>query len=146
MKWTYNAPDPQILINNNKYLWLYVPEDNQVTKASVKDIYTTNTPALFLSGKGEIAKEFRVTKISRAEGILSVFLIPKKNDQDLKQLTLLTNDKNYQIIGSKVYDRLGNRTEVLFSNIETNVPLPDSLFEFKIPEGVELLDTTNQME
>ena len=144
MRWTYNAPDPQILVSNSQTLWLYIPEENQVTKAMVDDIYTTNTPALFLSGKGKLTDTFRVSKINRDSGILSVFLMPKLGNQDLKQLTLLVDDKNYQIVGSRVYDRLGNKTEILFSAIEVNVKLPDSLFEFEVPEGVDLLDTTIQ--
>tara|TARA_B100000686_G_C16751784_1_gene952991 strand:- start:938 stop:1588 length:651 start_codon:yes stop_codon:yes gene_type:complete len=144
MKWVYNAPDPQILVSNNQTLWLFIPEENQVTQASVRDIYTTNTPALFLSGEGKLAEAFRVTKINRDSGILSVFLVPERDDQDLKQITLLADDKNYQIVGSRVYDRLGNKTEILFSAIEVNVKLPDSLFEFEVPEGVDLLDTTIQ--
>ena len=144
MIWTYKAPDPHILVSNNKTLWLYAPEENQVTKASVENIYTNNTPAIFLSGKGKLAEAFRIEKVSHDSDILSIFLIPNENNQDLKQLTLMVNDKNYQIVGSRVYDRLGNKTEILFSNIEINVQLSDSLFEFEAPEGVELLDTTVQ--
>ena len=144
MKWTYNAPDPQVLVSNNRTIWLYIPEENQVTKASVQDIYTTNTPALFLSGEGKLAEAFNVKKINREVGVLIVLLIPKLKNRDLKQLTLLVSDKNYQIIGSRVYDRLGNKTEILFDNIQVNVQLPDSLFEFKTPKGVELLDATLQ--
>lgn len=144
MKWTYKAPDPQVLVSNNQTIWLYIPEENQVTKASVQDIYTTNTPALFLSGEGKLAESFSVKKINREVGVLIVLLIPKLKSHDLKQLTLLVSDKNYQILGSRVYDRLGNKTEILFNNIQVNVQLPESMFEFKVPEGVELLDTTFQ--
>ena len=144
MKWTYKAPDPQVLVSNNQTFWLYIPEENQVTKASVQDIYTTNTPALFLSGEGKLAESFSVKKINREVGVLIVLLIPKLKSHDLKQLTLLVSDKNYQILGSRVYDRLGNKTEILFNNIQVNVQLPESMFEFKVPEGVELLDTTFQ--
>ena len=144
MKWMYNAPDRQILVSNNKNLWLYIPEENQVTKASVQEIYTTNTPALFLSGEGNLAKTFRTKNITLDGEIIKISLIPEKRGSGVKELILFANNKNYQIIGSRVYDRLGNMTEIQFSNIRINLQIPDRLFEFEIPDGVELLDTTSQ--
>lgn len=140
MKWTYRAPDPQVLISNNQTLWLYLPEERQVTKALIEDIYTTNTPALFLSGKGRLADSFDISSVTRDSKKITVVLAPKQKDQDLDRLVLFIDNKNYQIIGSKVYDRLGNRTEILFSNIEINLEFPDRMFDFQVPKGVDLLD------
>ena len=50
MKWDYKAPDRQILVSNDQGLWLYLPEEKQVTKMKVQSIYSSNTPALFLAG------------------------------------------------------------------------------------------------
>lgn len=144
MKWIYKAPDPQILISNNKTLWLYVPEEKQATKASIEDIYTTNTPALFLSGKGKFADSFRIEKVTRAKEKITVILIPEKKEQGLDKLTLLADNKNYQILGSRVYDKLGNRTEIMFDQISVNIEIPDSQFEFQVPQGVDLMDTSVQ--
>lgn len=140
MKWTYRAPDPQVLISNNQTLWFYLPEEQQVTKALIEDIYTTNTPAFFLSGKGRLADSFDVSSVTRDSKKITIVLVPKKKDQDLDRLVLFADNKNYQIIGSKVYDRLGNRTEILFNNIEINLEFPDQMFDFQIPKGVDLLD------
>ena len=50
MKWVYNSPDPQILITDQKKLWLYTPEDGQAIKMPLESVYSSNTPALFLAG------------------------------------------------------------------------------------------------
>ncbi|MEC7641263.1 MAG: outer membrane lipoprotein chaperone LolA [Nitrospinota bacterium] len=142
MKWTYNNPEPQVLISNNKTLWLYLPEDRQVTKARIRDIYTNNTPALFLSGKGKLADSFEVTEVTREPNKITVVLVPKEKEKGLERLVLFAENKNYQIIGSKVYDELGNQTEILFSQIEVNPEFSDDLFEFQVPAGVDLLDAT----
>ncbi|PIP72360.1 MAG: outer membrane lipoprotein carrier protein LolA, partial [Nitrospinae bacterium CG22_combo_CG10-13_8_21_14_all_47_10] len=60
MRWVYGAPDTQILISNEKTLWLYVPEEEQATKVPVESIYSSNTPALFLAGKGKLTHAFNV--------------------------------------------------------------------------------------
>jgi len=142
MKWTYTSPEPQVLISNNKTLWLYLPEDRQVTKALIRDIYTDNTPALFLAGKGRLSEMFDVASVSREPGQITVVLTPKRKDQGLDRLVLFADDKNYQITGSTVYDGLGNQTEILFSQIEINPQFPDDLFDFQVPAGVDLLDAT----
>jgi len=145
MKWVYNAPDPQILISNQKTLWLYVPDEKQVTKVPVESIYSSNTPALFLAGKGKLTDSFNVVQVLKEKDGITVVLVPKQEDNSLERLVLFADNKNYQITGSSVYDKLGNKTDIHFSDIEVNRPVADSTFVFQVPEGVELLDySTNK--
>ncbi|MCF8720245.1 outer membrane lipoprotein chaperone LolA [Nitrospina gracilis] len=144
MKWTYNAPDPQVLISNNKLLWLYLPEESQVTRMKVDSIYSSNTPALFLSGEGKLTESFNVGEIQREDGNLVVELIPKTEEQGLDRLLLVANQNNFQIVGSSVYDKLGNRTQMMFTDIENNPGISDSQFQFEVPPGVELIDLAAQ--
>ena len=140
MKWTYSAPDPQVLISDSRLLWLYLPEEEQVTKMMVESIYSTNTPALFLSGEGKLAEAFDVEKVIHEEQKTVVELVPKKEEQNLSKLVLYVDKNNFQIIGSQVYDKLGNTTEIFFSEIESNPAIADKTFQFDVPPGVELID------
>ncbi len=144
MKWVYNAPEPQVLVSNDKILWLYIPDEGQVTKVPVESIYSSNTPALFLAGKGKLTDSFNVVKVSREKDRITVILIPKEEDNSVDRLALVADSKSYQIVGSTVYDKLGNKTEINFSDIRVNVKVPESTFQFKIPEGVELLDYSSK--
>lgn len=144
MKWVYNAPDPQILISNKNVLWLYVLQDKQVTKIPIENIYSSNTPALFLAGEGKLEDAFYVGKVTKDEKETTVVLIPKQEDHNMDKLTLYADNKNYQIIGSSVYDKLGNKTEIRFTDIEVNLEMPDKDFQFEVPKGVELVDYTTR--
>ncbi len=144
MKWVYNAPEPQVLVSNEKILWLYIPDEKQVTKVPVESIYSSNTPALFLAGKGKLTDSFDVMKVSKEKGLITVVLIPKEEDNAVDRLVLVANSKSYQIVGSTVYDKLGNKTEIIFSDIRVNKKIPESTFQFEVPEGVELLDYTSK--
>jgi outer membrane lipoprotein carrier protein len=144
MKWVYKNPDLQTLIVNEKTFWLYVPEENQVTKASIKDVYTANTPALFLSGEGKLIDSFRLEKVIKQKNTSQVMLLPLEKDRGMEKLALLVDNNKYQILGSKVYDSLGNVTELKFESIEINQSFPDSLFDFEVPDGVDLVDASNQ--
>ncbi len=144
MKWVYKNPEPQTLVVNDKTFWLYAPEENQVTKASIKDVYTANTPALFLSGEGKLTDSFRLEKITKGKKTSQVLLIPLEKDRGMEKLALVVDNKKYQILGSKVYDSLGNTTELVFESIEINLTFPDSLFDFETPEGVDLIDASDR--
>ena len=144
MKWDYKAPDPQILTSNSSGIWLYLPEENQVTKMQMENIYSSNTPAMFLIGKGKLSESFRVEKVLKQSGMVTLTLLPKDPEMNVDRLLLFVAQKNYQITGSSVYDRLGNKTEILFSSIEINQTIPDQFFNFKIPEGVDVVDFTAQ--
>ncbi len=143
MKWDYKAPDRQILVSNNQGLWLYLPDEKQVTKMKVQSIYSSNTPALFLAGRGKLTESFTIGKVTEEGGLYVAELIPRDKAKSLSKMVLLADKKNYQIIGSRVYDNLGNKTEIIFSNIKTNPTLDTNLFQFTIPKGVELIDLSS---
>ena len=101
MKWVYKNPDLQTLIVNEKTFWLYVPEENQVTKASIKDVYTANTPALFLSGEGKLIDSFRLEKVIKQKNTSQVMLLPLEKDRGMEKLALLVDNNKYQILVQK---------------------------------------------
>lgn len=142
MRWVYGAPDTQILISNNKTLWLYIPEEEQATKVPVESIYSSNTPALFLAGKGKLTQAFNVESVTEKDQNIIITLIPKTSEQNLERLVLLASKKNYQISGSTVYDKLGNKTEIHFDRIRVNQKIPEEQFQLKTPPGVDILDYT----
>jgi outer membrane lipoprotein carrier protein len=142
MRWVYGAPDTQILISNEKTLWLYVPDEEQATKVPVESIYSSNTPALFLAGRGELTHAFDVESVSQEDKNILVSLVPKSSEQGLARLVLQADKKNYQITGSTVYDKLGNKTEIRFNRIQVNHEISEEQFQLKTPPGVEILDYT----
>ena len=143
MRWEYNAPDRQILVSNDQALWLYLPDEQQVTKMKVQSIYSSNTPALFLAGRGQLTESFTIKKVTEKDGVYIVELIPRDKAQNLTKMVLLADKKNFQIIGSRVYDNLGNKTEMIFSDIRSNPALDDATFQFEVPKGVELIDLSS---
>ena len=142
MRWVYGAPDTQILISNEKTLWLYVPDEEQATKVPVESIYSSNTPALFLAGRGKLTHAFNVESVSQEDKNILVSLVPKSAEQGLARLVLRADKKNYQITGSTVYDKLGNKTEIRFNRIQVNHEISEEQFQLKTPPGVEILDYT----
>ena len=142
MKWVYNSPDPQVLISNQKNLWLYTPEDEQVTKMPVENVYSSNTPALFLAGQGILTDTFDVVQVLTEKNGFTVVFTPKEVESNLSRLILRANKNNYQITGATVYDKLGNKTDIRFRGIRINEEIEESVFDFKVPTGLEIQDFT----
>ena len=140
MKWVYGSPDIQVLISNGKTLWHYVSDENQVTKVPIESIYSSNTPALFLAGEEKLTQIFNIENVDTNP--LSFTLSPKEEDQALRRLQLFANKKNFQITGSTVYDKLGNKTEIMFKNIKANIDFPEGTFQFHAPPNTQILDYT----
>ena len=142
MKWTYNSPDPQVLISNQQYLLLYAPEDEHATKMPIENVYSSNTPALFLAGQGKLTDIFNTEQVLAKKDKFIVVFTPKEVESNLSRLLLRANKNNYQITGATVYDKLGNKTEIKFRAIRTNEEIPESVFDFEVPPGVEIQDFT----
>ncbi len=142
MKWVYNAPDPQVLISNQKSLWLYLPEEGQATRMPVENIYSSNTPALFLAGRGKLTDTFNIAQVIPEENEITVIFIPREENSNLSRMALRADKKNYQITGATVYDKLGNRTDISFRDIRVNEEIAESTFDFQVPAGVEIQDFT----
>ena len=142
MKWVYSSPDPQVLISDQKNLWLYAPEEEEVTKIPIESVYSSNTPALFLAGQGILTDIFNVVQVLTEKDKFVAVFTPKEVENSLSRLVLRANKNNYQITGATVYDKLGNKTSIKFRSIRINEKIPESVFNFEVPAGVEIQDFT----
>ena len=145
MRWEYTEPTQQLLVSNGKTFWLYVPDDEQVIVQDAEEAYGSKTPIVFLSGMGDLQNDFYMkllppesTEYLQTDGH-RLELLPKQPQPDVAKLILTVDPKNFQIIHTAVYDPYGNITDVYLQDIEVNFGLPDELFSFEIPDGVDVI-------
>ena len=137
MRWQYLRGIDDELVSNGKLLWLFQPDLNQVIETAAD-----STPGIavdFLSGVGDIRKNFKVSLVEKSGGAYLLALTPVAASVNLKRLTLRVDKSTGLVSETVVEDLFGNRTTVTFSGIEINVPIEDSFFEFVVPDGVNLL-------
>jgi len=145
MRWEYTEPTQQLLVSNGKTFWLYVPDDEQVIVQDAEEAYGSKTPIVFLSGMGKLQNDFYMkllppepTEYLQTDGH-RLELLPKQPQPDVAKLILTVDAENFQIIHTAVYDPYGNITDVYLQDIEVNFGLPDELFSFEIPDGVDVI-------
>lgn len=143
MRWEYTAPEPKTFVSDGVKLYSYIPQDKQVLVATVPSENTATTPALFLTGKGNISRDFTVSfGPSPADGVpgsRALKLVPKVPQPDYDWLVLLVDPATLALRGLTTSDSQGGTSTLSFSNLKENIGLADKSFIFNVPRGVDVV-------
>lgn len=135
-RWHTDKPMEQLLVSNGEKIWLYDPDLEQVTIRKL-DKRLTNTPALLLSGSlSNISENFEVSH--REVGEVADFVLKPKTKDSLFG-TLRLSFRDGVINDMQLIDNVGQRTNIKFSGVKLNQPLPANLFVFEIPPGTDVI-------
>src|SRR5690349_1915577 len=69
MRWDYTAPEPKTFVSDGVKMYSYVPADKQVIVSPVPPDDQATTPALFLAGKGNVARDFTPALVELPAGM-----------------------------------------------------------------------------
>lgn len=155
-RFDYAKPKQQI-ISDGKQIWFYTPDSKQVLVSNVASMFAGgNSIALsYLTGLGQVSRDFNVSFAKEPQdkaGNYQLELTPKKSSPALARLHLTVSAdavgqlqatgevKNiFPVVSSVVHDASGNRTRIDYSRARVNKGLGSGKFNFKIPEGVEVV-------
>jgi outer membrane lipoprotein carrier protein len=142
MRWEYKSPEEQYFISDGKTVYSYTPADKQVNKEAAQDTLDDRMPIMFLLGRSDLQSEFTSFELLNTkpflEGNKVVRMIPKRKT-DLTELIMEVDPANFQIRDLRLTHSNGSRSEFVFSNIRTNTGVKASLFDFKVPPGVQVI-------
>ncbi|HWK72998.1 MAG TPA: outer membrane lipoprotein chaperone LolA [Povalibacter sp.] len=135
-RWDYREPHQQLIVADGTRIWLY---DNDLEQVTVRrmDESLSATPAMLLSGAGNLADNFTVTDTSQDATARWVMMEPKRNDTDFKWVRLGFAADTLKFM--QLADKLGQITTLEFSNVEKNPPLDPSRFTFTVPPGADVI-------
>lgn len=135
--WKTVDPMPQLLVSNNKTIWLYDPDLETVNQREFSDDLR-ETPALLLSEDVEkLRKSFSISLQSKTDGIEQFTLTPKVTEGLFQQLVLVFTAG--QLSEFVIQDTLGQVTRCTLTNVKRNQTLPEEKFFFIPPAGVEII-------
>lgn len=143
MLWDYQKPKAKKLVINARKAWLYVPEDRMVYVQNAEEVYRSRMAVRFLSGLGKLSEDFHIRftgdKTLDEQGNYLLTLTAKEAEGGVERLFLTIDGKNFHISQFSFTDAYGNATRLRLSDIRINTGVPDSLFDFKPPAGVEIV-------
>lgn len=141
MRWVYTSPEKKEFVSNGVKVYAYFPADRQVMVSDAPTGADT-TPALFLTGRADLVRDFTASAMAvpgAAPGLLGLKLVAKRPDPDFEWLAIAVDPGSYQIRHLVALDRQGGRSTFTFSDLKENRRPPDTLFEFRIPRGVDVI-------
>jgi outer membrane lipoprotein carrier protein len=135
-RWDYREPNVQVIVADGAKLWLYDPDLEQVTVRRLDQSFA-GTPAMLLSGEGDLRSSFKVASAEKRNGIDWLTLTPTKPDTDFKRVRL--GLKKDVIAGMELSDKLGQVTVLEFTSVKRNVSFEKDRFVFIPPAGVDVI-------
>ena len=146
MRWSYTLPEEKLFVSDGETLYSYFPLDRQVLVTRMPPDDRATTPALFLAGKGDLARDYTAAYDESAEAppnTLVVRLTPVLTEAEYEWLTLAVDRTSLQIRRLVAIDYQGGISTFTFSNLKENQGLSDKLFAFEIPGNTDVITDDN---
>jgi outer membrane lipoprotein carrier protein len=140
LRWEYD--DGRLIVVDGKALWTWNKEDNEATVKRGFGPRDVPPEFAFLFGKGTLLDRFSVRAIAHPEGLPegdTLDLVPKQPSTDVQKLVLVAAPDG-QVRASVVTNSQGDTNQLVFSDVRTNVKLPDALFRFEPPKGAHVTE------
>ena len=138
MRWTYMKPERKEFVSDGSRMYMYIAGEKQATARDAADLSTT--PDLFLSGRGDIARDFTPGYVdSPVAGTIALKLVPRKSEPEYEYLIVALDPKTLQIRGLTSRDHQGGESTFTFTNMKENRGLSDKDFVFQPPRGVTVV-------
>jgi outer membrane lipoprotein carrier protein len=145
MRWQYRSPEEKLFVSDGVQIYSYVPADKQVIVSPMPAADEATTAVLFLTGKGDLARDFTPTLATAPAGSpagsVALALSPKRDQRDYDTLTLVVDPTTYAIRMLIAADRQGGMSTFAFTNVKENGGLADKIFGFTIPRGADVIRT-----
>ena len=143
MRWDYTTPEVKQFVSDGIKVYSYIPADKQVMVGTVSQDDTAGSPALFLTGKGDLIRDFTASigevPQGAAPGTRALKLVPRKPQQDYDWLVLLVDAGSLALRGMVTVDAQGGTSVFTFNNLKENVGVADKEFVFQMPRGVDVV-------
>jgi outer membrane lipoprotein carrier protein len=143
MRWEYTAPEEKLFVSDGVKMYSYIPQDKQVTVQSIPQDDQIAIPTMFLTGKGNLTRDFTPSLVEApagsAAGTLALKLVPRKAQPDYDWLILAVAPGSLELRGLVTADSQGGQSSFAFTGLKENPGLADKQFAFTIPRGVDVV-------
>jgi outer membrane lipoprotein carrier protein len=146
MRWQYETPVAQKkeVVTDGRLVWMYMPQDGLVMVYKLEQVLRSDLVMRFFSGMGQFQKDFTLSWGRPPEGGQGylINLFPKKEQPELKRLTLTINPETYLVETLEFANALGEESHFQFSQMKLDVKLAPDFFTFTPPPGVQVVRET----
>ncbi len=138
-RWQYSEPYEQLVLGDGERLWSYDADLEQAVVRGYDDVLAAS-PAMLLSGARDVAELYEVAALRDEQGLEWVVLAPRARETDFKFLGL--GFAGEELRRMDLIDSLDQLTRIELSEVKRNPTIAKSVFEFKPPDGVDVIEST----
>jgi outer membrane lipoprotein carrier protein len=144
LRWDYLAPTlEQIFVDNDK-VQFYIPEHKQVMVGQLSKMANSQAPLQLLQGIGRLDRHYLVTAAPHGAtgsgGLPLLSLTLHDGGPDHPRIVVEVDPGSYFLRRVELHDVNGNVSTFTFSAILENTGLQERLFEFAVPQDVEVVN------
>ncbi len=140
MRWVYETPSPMLFITDGDSLWMYQPDENQVTVGLASEVLGGQEGASFLSDIRLLRKAFRISLDPGGQAdIVRLKLLPAEASNDIAEVYLKIRRDTHDIVEVITNNLYGDQTRIALTDFDYGAVLPERLFRFDIPPGTDVL-------
>ena len=135
-RWTYESPNPQLIVGDGTNVWIYDEDLNQVTVRRLERA-VGSTPAALLAGSAEVEKAFEFSEGGREQGLDWLNAKPRQPEAGFERIRLGLGPSGVEAM--ELVDHFGQTTRLRFTHLMRNPRLDPATFRFTPPEGADVL-------
>jgi outer membrane lipoprotein carrier protein len=136
--WETKQPMQQKIIANNKTVWIYEPDLQQVIERPLNHSIG-KTPVLLLTQSAlDLTHDFKITLKNLSDHETSFTLSPRLPHQELFQKIILSF-RDDQLSQMTLFNSLGQKVNIEFSHVVNNPSPNESIFDFTPPPHVDVI-------
>jgi len=138
-RWQYVEPIEQLIVADGEKVWVYDEDLEQVTvKAQDNDL----NPIYVIINDEKSQQHYDIKHEMSRQDIDWISLTPKVRNEEVQTVWLAVHEQT--IIQIKVVNQMGQTMVFEFNDIQKNPDMPEDMFTFVPPEGVDVVQALNQ--
>lgn len=145
MRWDYREPEKKVFLSNKKEVLLYMPEERQLNRSSVKESEDYRVPFRLLLSRFDLKKVFYKfedanNQFQHAPEDRVIIAYPKNGEKMGYKHVVMEFDPQLDIRRLVIVYTNGTTMKFSFSHIDRNPLLASTLFELTPPPGTQIVN------
>lgn len=137
MRWDYLEGQPQNVVGDGKWIWVYQPDLEQAYKVDYKAAFGSGGLVALLADRQGLMARYRLALVEGVDNLVRIRLAPKAEVGETLEVALAPD--TFDLRSVVINDPAGSVTVVEFEQVRRNVKLDDGLFRFTPPQGTDVI-------
>lgn len=145
MRWDYRTPEKKVFLSNKKEVLLYLPEEQQLNRSSVKQSEDYRVPFRLLLSRFDLRKVFSRfedanNEFHHAPEDRVIIAYPRNADKIGYRRVVMEFDPQMDIRRLEIYYTNNTVMKFKFSHIDRNPTLAAAMFQLTPPPGTQVIN------